>query len=107
MYNTFCCAFGFAAATRRFLPAVPRRWLVTGGGRHNGALMDGCIPASTPNGGGQREIVNSSRPTRSNPNQQPEVAEPQSDVCDVVGLPLRILWLRHQTGQVQGALGPQ
>jgi anhydro-N-acetylmuramic acid kinase len=29
-----------AAAAIRFLPAPPRRWLVTGGGRHNPALMD-------------------------------------------------------------------
>jgi anhydro-N-acetylmuramic acid kinase len=33
------------AAARDHLPDVPRRWLVTGGGRHNGALMDGLAAA--------------------------------------------------------------
>ncbi len=30
---------------RRFLPASPRRWLVAGGGRHNGALMEALVAA--------------------------------------------------------------
>ena len=33
------------ARARRFLPAVPRRWLVAGGGRHNGALMEALAAA--------------------------------------------------------------
>jgi anhydro-N-acetylmuramic acid kinase len=33
------------AAARAHLPAAPLRWLVTGGGRHNGALMDGLRAA--------------------------------------------------------------
>ncbi len=33
------------AAARAHLPAAPLRWLVTGGGRHNRALMDGLVAA--------------------------------------------------------------
>ncbi|HLZ67735.1 MAG TPA: anhydro-N-acetylmuramic acid kinase [Aliidongia sp.] len=35
------CTVAAALAARRHLPAAPVRWLVTGGGRLNGALMDG------------------------------------------------------------------
>jgi anhydro-N-acetylmuramic acid kinase len=35
------CTVAAALAARRHLPAAPVRWLVTGGGRHNRALMDG------------------------------------------------------------------
>ena len=33
------------AKARRFLPAAPRRWLVAGGGRHNGVLMEALAAA--------------------------------------------------------------
>ena len=33
------------ARARVFLPAAPRRWLVAGGGRHNGALMEALASA--------------------------------------------------------------
>jgi anhydro-N-acetylmuramic acid kinase len=33
------------ARARQYLPAPPRRWLVTGGGRHNGALMEALAAA--------------------------------------------------------------
>ena len=35
------CTVAAALAARRHLPAAPVRWLVTGGGRHNRALMTG------------------------------------------------------------------
>jgi anhydro-N-acetylmuramic acid kinase len=35
------CTVAAALAARRHLPSAPVRWLVTGGGRHNRALMDG------------------------------------------------------------------
>ena len=35
------CTVAAALAARRHLPAAPLRWLITGGGRHNRALMDG------------------------------------------------------------------
>lgn len=35
------CTVAAALAARRHLPAAPARWLVTGGGRHNRALMNG------------------------------------------------------------------
>jgi anhydro-N-acetylmuramic acid kinase len=35
------CTVAAALASRRHLPAAPARWLITGGGRHNRALMAG------------------------------------------------------------------
>jgi anhydro-N-acetylmuramic acid kinase len=35
------CTVAAALAARRHLPAAPARWLITGGGRHNRALMNG------------------------------------------------------------------
>lgn len=35
------CTVAAALAARRHLPAAPARWLITGGGRHNKALMNG------------------------------------------------------------------
>ena len=35
------CTVAAALAARRHLPSAPARWLITGGGRHNRALMNG------------------------------------------------------------------